>query len=183
MNFKQWLKIRENVYRIDPEQRDFSQQPRHYFITPDGQSGPVPTKDTIPDWGKNLKGVTKTGLYAGNYSDILSYLVPRELPWILEPTEPKKTLYVRTEDVKKIQEYRPWISSFDKNKFQPLSRDGQGEFFSEMPPKPIKQIQIPNPLKILQQKFNLVPVKDIKAKYDELISDKKGFDSEGEIFM
>ena len=183
MNFKQWLKIRENVFRIDPEKRDFSLQPRHYFITPDGQSGSVPTKDTIPDWGKNLKGVTKTGLYAGKYHDILSYLIPRELPWILVPTTPKKTLYVRDIDVKKIQEYHPWISSFDQNKFQALSRDGQGEFFSEMPPKPIKQIQIKNPYKILNKEFNLIPVKDIVAKNDELKSKNIGFDSEGEIFM
>ena len=183
MNFKTWLKIRENIFRIDPEQRDFSQQLRHYFITPDGQSGSVPTKDTIPDWGKNLKGVIKTGLYAGKYHDILSYLVPRELPWILVPTTPKKTLYVRDIDVKKIQEYRPWISSFDQNKFQSLSRDGQAEFFSEMPPKPIKQIQIKNPYKIINKEFNLIPVKDIVAKNDELKSKNIGFDSEGEIFM
>lgn len=181
--FVEWLK--ENVFRIDPEKRDFEDHSnlRQYFMTQNGESGPVPAPDTVPDWGKSLQGSFKTGLYAGKYHDIVSYLIPRDMPWILVPTNPKKTLYVRKQDIPAIQNYSPWISSFDKSQFQVLGREGQGEYFSEKPPKPSRQAQVKNPWRILQSKFSVQPVDDIMATHKELVAKKIGFDSEGAIFV
>jgi len=182
MKFNKWLENR--VFRIDPEKRDFDDHSnlRQYFVTQNGESGPAPS-GVVPDWGKSLKGSFKTGLYAGKYHDIVSYLIPRELPWILVPTSPKKTLYVRKQDVSLIQKYSPWISSFKQSDFETLGREGQGEYFTEKPPKAVKQVRIKNAWKVLQSKFLVYAVDDILATHKELVTKKIGFDSEGEIFI
>lgn len=182
-NFSDWLENR--LFRVDPERRDFEKHSnlRQYFITNKGESGPVSSPNVIPDWGKSLEGMFKTGLYAGRYHEVISYLIPRELPWIIVPTKPKKTLYIRKQDIKNIQEYSPWISSFNQNDFETLDRDGQGEYFTEKPPKALKQIQIKNPWRILQNNFIVIPVDDIMDTHKELKNKKIGFDSEGSFFV
>lgn len=183
MKFSKWLENR--VFRIDPEKRDFDDHSnlRQYFITQNGESGPVPAPNTVPDWGKSLQGSFRTGLYAGKYHDIVSYLIPREMPWILVPTKPKKTLYIRKQDVPAIQKYSPWISSFKQDDFQTLGREGQGEYFTEKPPEALKQTQIKNTYRLLQNKFIVNPVDNILATHKELKDKNIGFDSEGALFV
>lgn len=180
MKFAKWLENR--VFRIDPEKRDFENHSnlRQYFMTNNGESGPTPSRDVVPDWGKSLQGSFKTGLYAGKYHDIVSYLIPRELPWILVSTNPKKTLYIRKQDVPAIQKYSPWISSFKQSDFEVLGREGQGEYFTEKPPQAQKQTQIKNTWRVLQSKFNVYPVDDILATHKELKNKNIGFDAEGD---
>lgn len=78
--FSDWLEGR--VFRVDPDRRNFEDHSglRQYFMTQTGQSGPVSLPDTIPNWGKSLKGSFRRGLYAGKYHDVVSYFIPRELP-------------------------------------------------------------------------------------------------------
>lgn len=179
MRFGEWLENR--VFRIDPERRDFEDHSglRQYFMTNKGESGPTPSRDVVPDWGRSLEGSFKTGLYAGKYHDVVAYLIPRDMPWILVPTNPKKTLYVRKQDVPSIQRYSPWISAFKQNDFQMLGREGQGEYFAERPPKAHRQVQVKNAWRLLQAKFDVRTVDDINATYKELKAKNVGFDAEG----
>ena len=181
-NFQEWLENR--VFRIDPEKNDFDDHSKlkQYFFTKNG-SGQTDSPNTVPDWGKSMEGSFKTGLFAGKYHDITSYLIPRNLPWILVPTFPKKTIYIRKQDVSSIQRYSPWISSFKQSDFQVLDREGQGEYFAEKPTKAHQQKQIKNNWRVLQSKFNVMPVDDIMAKHQELKNKNIGFDAEGSMFV
>ena len=183
--FVQCLAENNPVFRVDPQNiGDFSPQKRTYFFTQQG-SGPVQDTSKPPDWAAGQQGEFKRGLFAGDYKDVLSYLIPRQIPWLIHHTKPKKTLYYNLQDQQEIQDYKPYISSFDPKDFTKLDRQGQGEYFSEHPPKPLKQAQIKNPLRILQQQFNLVPLKNLQElqdKYRELARQGQLVDAEGEEF-
>ena len=183
--FAQWLAENKPVFRVDSQRiDDFSPEKRTYFLTQQG-SGPVQDTSRPPDWAAGQQGEFKKGLFAGDYKDVLSYLIPRHLPWLVHHTKPKKTLYYNLEDQQEMQDYRPFLSSFDPKGFTKLDRQGQGEYFSENPPKPLKQAQIRDPLRILGQRFNLVPLKDLRElqdKHRELVMSGQPVDAEGEEF-
>lgn len=183
------LLLEKYVYRIDSKQRNFGDQSNHrqFYITHTGESGPTSTPNQVPDWAQTPQGTTpgsfKSGIFAGKYHNIVSYLIPRQLPWILVPTNPKKTLYIRQQDIPAIKDYKPWISTFKQSDFEELGREGQGEYFTEKPPTPHKQSQIQNAWRLLQSNFSVQPVNDILATQKQLIAQNIGFDAEGEIFV
>ena len=183
MKFKQWfLENDQRVFRIDPQKiDDFSKNLKtYYFMGP--ESGSVEDTSKPPEWAKGQQGEFKTGLFTGGYKNILSYLIPRHIPWVIEHTTPKKTLYYNKEDQQEIEGYSPYISSFDPKGFTKLDTSGQGEYFSENPPKPIKQAQIKNPLRILASQFNLVPLRnaaELQNKFREILSQGRSADAEG----
>lgn len=187
MRFKEWLLESESrVFRIDPTKvSDFASNPKTYYFTKSG-SGAVDNTSKPPAWAQGEQGTYRKGLFAGKYHDMISYMIPRDVPWLVAHTQPKPTLYFSSENTADIQNYKPYISSFDASKFEPLSKDGQGEFFAEKPPQPVKQAQIKNPLRILQNKFVVVPVKnaqELKSKLQELKDKNIGVDAEGLDFI
>jgi hypothetical protein len=191
-SFNEWLENREVsnfVSRIDAEKRDFGNQSnnREFYITRDGESGPTSARNEVPNWAQTpqgpIPGSFKSGIFAGKYHNIVSYLIPRKMPWILVPTKPKKTLYIRQQDVQVVKDYKPWISTFKKTDFEELGREGQGEFFTEKPPTAHKQAQVKNTWRLLQNNFLLKPVSDILSTHKQLMAQNIGFDAEGEIFV
>jgi hypothetical protein len=187
MKFNEWLENR--VFRIDAEKRDFGDHSnlRQFYITNNGESGPTSAPNEVPNWAQTPQGPTpgrfRSGAFAGKYHNIVSYLIPRKMPWILVPTKPKKTLYIRQQDVQVVKDYKPWISAFKKTDFEELGREGQGEFFTEKPPVAHKQSQIKDTWRLLQNNFSLQPVSDILATHKQLMAQNIGFDAEGEIFV
>lgn len=184
MKFKKWLQNR--VCRADAKKIDFSDPKgmRQYFLLGNGnQSGPTPSHNKKPKWAKNKKGKFKTGLYAGKFEDIISYTIPRDIPWLVTHDDSKDKLYIHKKDLARIKKYRPWITCFDKQEFKPLSRKGQGEYFTEKPPVTQKQMEIKDPFSLLKSRFEIVLVDDLLKKFQELKKKKIKFDAEGDMFV
>ena len=169
------------VFRIDPHQiSDFSKSPKTYYFT-DAGSGQVDNTAQPPEWAKGAQGQFRTGLFAGPFDQIISYLIPRHIPWLVAHTQPKRTLYYNQEDTGEMQSYAPVISSFRTDQFEQIGKDGQAEYFSDKPPIPSKQSVIKNPLRILQNHFELAPVPNLQAleeTFDKLRAANIGVDAE-----
>lgn len=173
--FTDWLIRREwyiessdRVFRVDSEKIP-KFEPQNYYFNKDG-SGSVDDTKKPPEWAKGTEGKFRSGLFAGNYNQIISYMIPRHIPWLMQHTSPKPTLYYNNQNRQEMMDYKPWITSFEANKFELLSKDGQGEYFAEKPPQPVKQVQIKNPMRVLENKFILVPLENLEAlknKYQE----------------
>lgn len=183
MNFKKWFDQR--VCRADAEKLDFRNPAgmQQYFIAKNGDSGATPNYNEKPLWAINKKGKFKTGLFAGRFEDIISYLIPRDIPWLVVHDTPKDKLYLHKKDLPKIKKYKPWITCFDEKEFKRLGRDGQGEFFTEKPPKSQERVKINDPLTLLEKRFTIKLVDDLLQKSKELKKKKIGFDAEGTMFV
>lgn len=183
MSFRKWFDRR--VCRADAKKIDFSDPDgmQQYFVAKNGDSGATPYHNKKPSWAKNKKGEFKTGLFAGRFEDIISYLIPRDIPWLVVHGSPKDTLYLHKKDLAGIRKYRPWITCFDEKEFKPLQKDGQGEFFTEKPPESQEQIQINDPLSLLEKRFKIKTVDDLLQISKELKKKKIGFDAEGTMFV
>ena len=182
MNFREWLSESESrVFRIDPTKvDDFASNPKTYYFT-QSYSGAVDDTSRPPEWAGGEHGNFSKGLFAGKYNDIISYMIPRDIPWLVAHTHPKPTLYFNGQNLQDIQNYRPYISSFNAEKFEKNTKS-QGEYFAENPPKPIKQVQVKDPLRMLKNKYVVIPLQDaqeLKDKFQELKEKGADFDAEG----
>lgn len=175
MRFGEWLEHR--LFRIDRERKDFSPDSMgNYYFVPSG-SGRVDDLNNLPSWAKG--GHMRRGMFAGQYGDVLSYLIPREIPYVIADEVPRKALYIRKGDIDSIRSYRPWISSFDRSSFSSTGKAGRGEYFSEKPGTPLKQVQVKkDPLGVLGRVYDLKIVDDVRRVRDDLV--RRGVDHEAE---
>jgi hypothetical protein len=163
---------------MDREKRDFSDKESlgTYAFVQNG-SGRIDDPNNLPAWAKG--GQMRRGLFAGKYDQILSYLIPRGIAYVIADGVSKKTLYINQKDLASIKAYRPWVSSFDKASFSDTGKEGRGEYFSDGPGTPVKQAQVKkDPISILQNKYDLRPVDDVRAVLDDLV--RKGVNHEAE---
>lgn len=173
--FHEWL---ENLFRVDRERLDFSNQDSlgNYAFVRNG-SGRVDDPNNLPAWAKG--GQMRRGLFAGRYKQVLSYMIPRNIPYVVAGSGARPTLYLNKKDLPAIKSYRPWLSSFEKGDFSDTGKDGREEYFSEKPGRPIRQAQMKkDPISILQKNYEIQLVDDVALIRKDL--DARGVDNEAE---
>ena len=174
--FHEWLENR--LFRIDPERRNFSiQSLGNYAFVRDG-SGRIDDPNNLPSWAKG--GQIKRGLFAGEYSQVLSYMIPRNIPYIVAETGSRPTLYINKKDLQTIQAYRPWISSFNRNLFSNTGKEGREEYFSDQPSQPLKQTQMKkDPMSMLKKNYDIQLVDDVALVRKRLDIQGSKYEAEG----
>lgn len=183
-SFKEYLEAR--VYRVDSTRiDDFDKGKRSYAVLKGGGgSGPYdPATDKEPSWLKDQEYDLRRGLFATDYKRVLAYLIPRDVSWIrygINDTDGKPVLYLNTRDRRKINSYRPYLSSFDSSDFEKLGTgDAAGEYFSSSPPKPIDTKRINTVLNTLRRYYDVRFVPDLVKLSKNMKAEGKHFESEG----
>ena len=160
------------VYRLDEDPiSDFSQNLRTYYRKPDWSSSGTFEEEIPQGWQK------ETGLFAGNRRHVVPYAVPRDVSWIVIREDPKRpTLVFNESDKQKIAQHRSHLSQFSGSGFTKVP---SGEYFSEKPSIPERQEVIRNPIRFMQQWYDVKFVPDIKQLATQLRKQNIQFESEG----
>lgn len=135
------------VYRVDSEQiHDFEPDLKTYYHNKDfSVSGRSDFKGSV---GKSQ------GVYAGDLSFTALYATgssdgPNKTRYmaIYGPGQP--TAYFDKKDVARIRKNHSWLTAFNASNFRKLP---SGEYFSEHPGKPVKQIAITDPFQYMRDR-------------------------------
>ena len=198
-SFKQYIIESERLFRFDDKK--IIPKPQTYAFSPDNTgSGNVERwKDAPPDWER------KTGVFAGKYSDVLPFSVPRETKWIIphdRDESGKQTIYFAKSDRRRIKQHRSQLTQYNERQgFEKLrsgsefhqvgpgealageasGRIGPEEYFSRSGAdlRPIKKKIIQNPLRHLQRHYNVQFVDDLDAVKKHFTDNGIGHNAEG----
>ena len=166
----------DHVHRIDSKQiSNFSSKMNTYHHTPDWTQSSVAEKGETPEKGHQ----TSTGVFAAHSHDVAPYAAPRDTRWTLHYDERgNSNITFDEKDKEKIQNHRPIVSSFPKNRFKHI--ETSGEHFSKKPGTPAIQSTIKDPVKFMQQNGHTVHfVPDLDKHKKDLEKNNVDHNAEG----
>ena len=173
---EQALSDDEHVHRIDSAKiSNFSSKMNTYHHTPDWTQSHQAEKGETPEKGHK----TSTGVFAAHSHNVAPYAAPRETRFTHHYDEHGNShITFHEKDKEKIQNHRPIVSSFPKNKFKHI--EASGEHFSKDPGTPAKQNTIKNPVKFMQKHgHNVHFVPDLDKHKKDLERNNVEHNSEG----
>lgn len=176
LSFKHYLNESGKLYRIDDQ--PIIPKAHTYAFSPDNEgSGNIEKWNPPSDWQK------RTGLFSGQYHQVLAYAVPRQTRWLVTgkrtKTE-KPTIHFSESDREAIEKHRPQISQY--NIRQGFTRLPTGfEYFAQgdTAPNPISRKIIENPLEHIQKHYNVKFVKDLDDTRKDFLARRVYHNAEG----
>jgi hypothetical protein len=148
------------VTRIDSKPiTDFSSALKAYKHTDDWSQSGLDTGDDSYWKNKNLKTNTTKGLFAGDPRRTALYATgnAHETRYVEFTQNGQPIVYFDKKDLPKIRSRKTYLTVFDASNFRQLPT---GEWFSENPGKPIKQMPIGDPFKYIASQGWIVRVTD-----------------------
>ena len=148
------------VTRIDSKPiTDFGSSLKAYKHTDDWSQSGVDTGDDSYWKNKNLKTNTTKGLFAGDPKRTALYATgnAHETRYVEFTQNGQPIVYFDQKDLPAMRSRKTYLTVFDANDFRQLPT---GEWFSENPGKPIKQIPIGDPFKYIASQGWIVRVTD-----------------------
>ena len=148
------------VTRIDSKPiTDFGSSLKAYKHTDDWSQSGVDTGDDSYWKNKNLKTNTTKGLFAGDPKRTALYATgnAHETRYVEFTQNGQPIVYFDQKDLPAMRSRKTYLTVFDANDFRQLPT---GEWFSENPGKPIKQISIGDPFKYIASQGWIVRVTD-----------------------
>ena len=148
------------VTRIDSKPiTDFGSSLKAYKHTDDWSQSGVDTGDDSYWKNKNLKTNTTKGLFAGDPKRTALYATgnAHETRYVEFTQDGQPIVYFDRKDLPAMRSRKTYLTVFDANDFRQLPT---GEWFSENPGKPIKQVPIGDPFKYIASQGWIVRVTD-----------------------
>ena len=148
------------VTRIDSKPiTDFGSSLKAYKHTDDWSQSGVDTGDDSYWKNKNLKTNTTKGLFAGDPKRTALYATgnAHETRYVEFTQDGQPIVYFDRKDLPAMRSRKTYLTVFDANDFRQLPT---GEWFSENPGKPIKQVPIGDPFKYIASQGWVVRVTD-----------------------
>jgi len=148
------------VTRIDSKPiTDFGSSLKGYKHTDDWSQSGVDTGDDSYWKNKNLKTNTTKGLFAGDPRRTALYATgnAHETRYVEFTQDGQPIVYFDQKDLPAIRSRKTYLTVFDASDFRQLPT---GEWFSENPGKPIKQVPIGDPFKYIADQGWIVRVTD-----------------------
>ena len=148
------------VTRIDSKPiTDFGPSLKAYKHTDDWSQSGVDTGDDSYWKNKNLKTNTTKGLFAGDPKRTALYATgnAHETRYVEFTQDGQPIVYFDRKDLPAMRSRKTYLTVFDASDFRQLPT---GEWFSENPSKPIKQIPISDPFKYIASQGWIVRVTD-----------------------
>jgi GNAT superfamily N-acetyltransferase len=157
---KQGLTEGATVTRIDSNPiTDFGSSLKAYKHTDDWSQSGVDTGDDSYWKNKNLKTNTTKGLFAGDPKRTALYATgnAHETRYVEFTQNGQPIVYFDRKDLPAMRSRKTYLTVFDASDFRQLPT---GEWFSENPSKPIKQVPIGDPFKYIADQGWIVRVTD-----------------------
>ena len=157
---KQGLAEGTTVTRIDSKPiTDFLSSLKAYKHTDDWSQSGVDTGDDSYWKNKNLKTNTTKGLFAGDPKRTALYATgnAHETRYVEFTQDGQPIVYFDRKDLPAMRSRKTYLTVFDASDFRQLPT---GEWFSENPSKPIKQVPIGDPFKYIASQGWIVRVTD-----------------------
>ena len=148
------------VTRIDSKPiTDFGSSLKAYKHTDDWSQSGVDTGDDSYWKNKNLKTNTTKGLFAGDPKRTALYATgnAHETRYVEFTQDGQPIVYFDRKDLPAMRSRKTYLTVFDANDFRQLPT---GEWFSQNPGKPIKQVPIGDPFKYIASQGWIVRVTD-----------------------
>ena len=148
------------ITRIDSKPiTDFGSSLKAYKHTDDWSQSGVDTGDDSYWKNKNLKTNTTKGLFAGDPKRTALYATgnAHETRYVEFTQDGQPIVYFDRKDLPAMRSRKTYLTVFDANDFRQLPT---GEWFSENPSKPIKQVPIGDPFKYIASQGWIVRVTD-----------------------
>ena len=148
------------VTRIDSNPiTDFGSSLKAYKHTDDWSQSGVDTGDDSYWKNKNLKTNTTKGLFAGDPKRTALYATgnAHETRYVEFTQDGQPIVYFDRKDLPAMRSRKTYLTVFDARDFRQLPT---GEWFSENPSKPIKQVPIGDPFKYIADQGWIVRVTD-----------------------
>ena len=166
------------VTRIDSKPiTDFGSSLKAYKHTDDWSQSGVDTGDDSYWKNKNLKTNTTKGLFAGDPRRTALYATgnAHETRYVEFTQNGQPIVYFDQKDLPAMRSRKTYLTVFDANDFKQLPT---GEWFSENPGKPIKQVPIGDPFKYIASQGWIVRVTD---NLDKVFKQVKNMHKAGKI--
>ena len=157
---KQGVAEGTTVTRIDSKPiTDFLSSLKAYKHTDDWSQSGVDTGDDSYWKNKNLKTNTTKGLFAGDPKRTALYATgnAHETRYVEFTQDGQPIVYFDRKDLPAMRSRKTYLTVFDASDFRQLPT---GEWFSENPSKPIKQVPIGDPFKYIASQGWIVRVTD-----------------------
>jgi len=157
---KQGVAEGATVTRIDSKPiTDFGSSLKAYKHTDDWSQSGVDTGDDSYWKNKNLKTNTTKGLFAGDPKRTALYATgnAHETRYVEFTQNGQPIVYFDRKDLPAMRSRKTYLTVFDASDFRQLPT---GEWFSENPSKPIKQVPIGDPFKYIASQGWIVRVTD-----------------------
>jgi len=157
---KQGVAEGATVTRIDSKPiTDFGSSLKAYKHTDDWSQSGVDTGDDSYWKNKNLKTNTTKGLFAGDPKRTALYATgnAHETRYVEFTQNGQPIVYFDRKDLPAMRSRKTYLTVFDASDFRQLPT---GEWFSENPSKPIKQVPIGDPFKYIADQGWIVRVTD-----------------------
>jgi hypothetical protein len=157
---KQGVAEGATVTRIDSKPiTDFASDLKAYKHTDDWSQSGLDTGDDSYWKNKNLKTNTAKGLFAGDPRRTALYATgnAHETRYVEFTQNGQPIVYFDKKDLPKIRNRKTYLTVFDASDFRQLPT---GEWFSENPGKPIKQMPISDPFEYIASQGWIVRVTD-----------------------
>jgi hypothetical protein len=175
---KQGLTEGATVTRIDSNPiTDFGPSLKAYKHTDDWSQSGVDTGDDSYWKNKNLKTNTTKGLFAGDPKRTALYATgnAHETRYVEFTQDGQPIVYFDRKDLPAMRSRKTYLTVFDASDFRQLPT---GEWFSENPGKPIKQVPIGDPFKYIASQGWIVRVTD---NLDKVFNQVKNMHKAGKI--
>jgi hypothetical protein len=175
---KQGLTEGATVTRIDSNPiTDFGPSLKAYKHTDDWSQSGVDTGDDSYWKNKNLKTNTTKGLFAGDPKRTALYATgnAHETRYVEFTQDGQPIVYFDRKDLPAMRSRKTYLTVFDASDFRQLPT---GEWFSENPSKPIKQVPIGDPFKYIASQGWIVRVTD---NLDKVFNQVKNMHKAGKI--
>lgn len=153
------------VYRIDSELiKNFEDSLKTYYHNDDFT---ISGRDDFPESTGSIKGVyTHNRLFTALYATGGSEGSRQKTRYVAQYSPGKPTVWFDSDDIDRIKKNKSWLTVFNGNNFVKLP---SGEYFSDHPGKPIKQIEINNPLPYIKDRgWQIKIVNNLKPILDKL---------------
>ena len=150
----------QTVTRIDSREiKDFGSNLKNYKHTDDWSQSGLDTGDDSYWKNKNLKTNTTKGLFAGDPRRTALYATgnAHETRYVEFTQNGQPIVYFDQKDLPAMRSRKTYLTVFDASNFRQLPT---GEWFSENPGKPIKQMPIGDPFKYIASQGWIVRVTD-----------------------
>jgi len=160
------------VYRLDSDKiKSFGGSLRTYRHSPDWtESGLAGEHEEVPEGMMQSKVL----FAVGNKSDVAPYMAPRDVSRIWTDD----TLYFNKSDKDRLRAHKAWLSVFDGDDFRYLA--DSNEYVSSNPRDPIKQEQITDAIRFMEQNgYDVEFVDDVADMAKELDKSDINYNAEG----